>query len=136
MFWLAMTPITCGPYIQPFCVSSTGVLGTGHWRSGRPDFTQSNTFFNVPLSLTTTSSDFGGAPECARAHAGFADISMFLMVGLSPEKATLPVTVAAFASSMVAGAVAGAVASSFAALSGSFFPHPENVRIDTIPRQM
>src|SRR5712692_2572280 len=134
MFWLAMTPMTCGPYMQPFWASSTGVLGTGHWRSGKPDFTQTNTFFNVPLSLTTTSSDFGGAPACAREHAGFADISMVLMAGLSPEKATLPVTVAAFASSTAAGAVAGAVASSFGALS-SFFPHPENARIDTIPRQ-
>src|SRR5438552_12656110 len=136
MFWLAITPITCGPYMQPFWASSTGVLGTGHARSGRPDFTQTNTFFNVPLSLTTTSSDFGGEPACARAQAGFADISMVLMAGLSPEKATFPVTVAAFASSTAAaGAVAGAEASSFAALS-SFFPHPENVKIDTIPRQM
>src|SRR5437016_14584955 len=114
MFWLAMTPITCGPYIQPFCVSSTGVLGTGHWRSGRPDFTHTNTFFNVPLALTTTSSDFGGAPACARAQAGFADISMFLIAGFSPVKATFPVTVAALASSMTAaGADAGAAASSF-----------------------
>src|SRR5258708_6302611 len=134
MSWLAMTPTTCGPYIQPFWARSTGVAGTGHVRSGTPAFTQTKTFLRVPLSLTTTSSDFGGAPAWARAQAGFADISMVLIAGLSPEKLTFPVTVAAFASSTTAGADAGAAASSFAVSGALLPPQPATNITDVIPK--
>src|SRR5579863_8107658 len=67
MSWLVITPITCGPYMQPFWASSTGVAGMGHCLSGTPDLTHTNTFLRVPFPLTTTSSDFCGAPACARA---------------------------------------------------------------------
>src|SRR5690349_2494919 len=117
-----MTPITCGPYMQPFWSRLTGVVGTGHCLSGRPALTHTKTFLSVPLPFTTTSSDFCGAPACAWAQAGVADMSMVLAVGAAPEKLTFPVTVAAVASSMVAvGADDGAAASSLA-VSGALLP--------------
>ena len=79
---------------------------------GRPDFTHTKAFFNVPLSLTTTSSLFCGAPVCARSQTGFADMSSVAIFGFSPANATLPVTVPPLASSGVADAppaAAGAV---------------------------
>src|SRR5712692_8637049 len=111
--WLVMTPNTCGSYIQPFCSSLTAPPGGDHGLSGRPDFTHTNTFFNVPLSLTTTSCDFCGV-VCARAHAGVASILRFFITGFSPENDTFPVTVPALASSVAAGTPAAVlVASSF-----------------------
>src|SRR5579864_8263985 len=121
MSWLAITPITCGPYMQPFWASSTGVVGADHWRSGTPAFTHTKTFFRVPFAFTTTSSDFCGAPACARAHAGLADMSMFFSTGFVPEKLTLPVTVAALASSIAGAEAAGAAASSLG-VSGALLP--------------
>src|SRR5689334_3797243 len=121
--------------MQPFCASSTGVEGVGHWRSGTPAFTHTNTFFNVPLALTTTSSDLGGAPACARAHAGLADMSMFRIAGFSPVKLTFPVTVAALASSMTAaGADAGAAASSFGVSGALLPPQPASNIAQVIPQ--
>src|SRR5436190_19474627 len=110
--------------MHPFWARSTGVEGTGHWRSGTPALTHTNTFFNVPFPFTTTSSDFGGAPACARAQAGLADISIFLTAGFSPEKLTFPVTVAALASSAAVGAAAGAALSSLAVSGGLLPPQP------------
>src|SRR5690349_2109460 len=92
--------------MQPCWSSFTAPLGGSHWRSGRPDFTHTKVLRRVPLSFTTTSSDFGGAEACALAQAGFADMSRFLMAGFWPVKLTFPVTVAAFASSIAAGAPA------------------------------
>src|SRR5579864_3181347 len=89
----------------------------GHCLSGTPALTHTKTFFSVPLPFTTTSSDFCGAPACAREQAGVADISMVFADGFVPEKLTFPVIVAAVASSMVAVAAGGAAASSFGALS-------------------
>src|SRR5689334_6983960 len=84
----------------------------GHCLSGTPAFTHTKTFFNVPLPLITTSSDFWGDPAWARAQAGVADMSIVRIMGLSPEKLTLPVSVAAVASSTTAGAVECAADSS------------------------
>src|SRR5689334_9329469 len=89
---------TCGLYSQPDWSRTTVLLGTCQFLSGSPDFTQTNAFFNVPLPLTTTSSDFTGV-VWARMQTGLADISMGLMVGAVPSKATLPVTVPPLASS-------------------------------------
>src|SRR5271166_414469 len=77
-FCPAMAPITCGEYMQPVWVRATGVEGTCQVLSaGSPDFTHTNTFFSVPLSLTITSSDFC-AVLWAFIHAGTADMSMVL----------------------------------------------------------
>src|SRR6476620_6218495 len=111
--WLAITPNTCGSYIQPFCSNLIAPPGGVHGLSGRPDFTQTNTFFNVPFSFTTTSCDFCGV-VWARAQAGVASMLRFFITGLSPENDTLPVTVPALASSVAAGTAAAVlVASSF-----------------------
>src|SRR5579859_3085670 len=121
--------------MQPFWAKSTGVAGTGHWRSGSPAFTHTNTFLRVPLELTTTSSDFCGAPACARAQAGLADISMVLIAGFSPVKLTFPVTVAALASSMAAaGADAGAAPSSFGVSGALLPPQPARNIAQVIPQ--
>src|SRR5439155_7222024 len=120
--------------MHPFWARSTGVEGTGHWRSGTPALTHTNTFLSVPFPLTTTSSDFAGAPACARAQAGLADISRVLGAGFSPEKLTFPATVAALASSMAAGADAGAVASSLAVSGALLPPQPARNIAQVIPQ--
>jgi hypothetical protein len=63
-----------------------------------------------------------------------ADISRVLGVGFSPVKLTFPVTVAAFASSMAAGADAGAAASSFAVSGGLLPPQPATNIAQVIPQ--
>src|SRR5438552_2245309 len=83
-------------------------VGADHCLSGKPDFTHTNTFRNVPLSLTTTSCDFWGV-VCARAHAGVASMLMFFMAGFSPVKATFPLMFPALASSIAGGGVPAAV---------------------------
>jgi hypothetical protein len=66
------------------------VVGTCQFLSGNPDFTHTNAYFNVPLPLTVTSSDFAGLPACARSQKGVADISRALITGFAPSNATLP----------------------------------------------
>src|SRR6266567_3507997 len=133
----AITPIMCGLYWQPFWSSVTAVVGTCHVWSGRPDLIHTNTYFNVPLSLTTASSVFAGEEAWALVQAGTADISMLLGVGFAPSKLTLPVIVAPLARSGVpvpppAGA---AVGSNFFAVSGGLPPppHPASDSTQAIP---
>src|SRR5579872_3577987 len=95
IFWPVMTPMTWGLYWQPLWSSRTGVEGTSHCLSGRPDFTHTNAHLSVLLSLTTASSVFAGV-GCAFMQNGTADISMFFGVGAVPSNITLPVMVAPF----------------------------------------
>src|SRR5690349_21208795 len=97
-----MIAIMCGLYAQPSWSSFTGVVGTCHCLSGRPDLTHTNAYFTVLLSLTTRSSVLSGDDVCARTHTGFADTSSVFGVGFAPSNAILPVTVAPLASSGVA----------------------------------
>src|ERR1035437_6223665 len=130
-FWPVITPITRGLYMQPFWSRLTWVVGTAHCLSaGSPDFTQTKAFFRVPLSLTTTSSLFCGAPLWARSQAGLADMSSVAIFGFSPVNATFPVMVPPLASS--GGDTpppAGAVASLLAVSAGLSPPHPASVRL-------
>src|SRR5262245_2698047 len=126
-----MTPITCGLYMQPFWSSITVCVGTCQFWSGRPDLIHTNAYFKVPLSFTTTSSDFAGPDECARTQNGVADMSSDLITGFVPSNDTLPVTVAPLASSGAAAAPppAGAAGSAFFAVSGvPPPPHPAKAR--------
>src|SRR5215471_6949779 len=134
-FCPVITPTTCGEYMQPCWLSSTGVVGTCQFLSGRPDLTHTNAFLRVPLPLTTTSSDFTGAPACAFSQKGVADMSSVFIVGAVPSKATLPVTVAPLASSGVAEPpAAGAVLSAvFGASVFSPLPQPASVNAHASP---
>src|SRR5262249_43621989 len=136
MFWPAMTASTCGLYMQPDWSRATELVGTCHGLSGTPDFTHTKTFRNVPLPLTTTSSDFW-AVGCARMQTGLADISMLAILGASPVKATLPVTVAPLASSGVAAppppAAGAALSGAFAVSVFSLPPQPAKVSTHAKP---
>src|ERR1035437_10377530 len=112
--WPVITPTTRGRYMQPFWSRVTAVAGIAHcWPAGSPGFTQTKTFFRVPLGVTTTSSLFFAAPLWARSQAGLADMSRIGIFGCSPTNATLPVMMPPLASSGTAGGqlAAGADAS-------------------------
>src|SRR5271157_756187 len=131
MFWPAMTPMTWGWYMQPIWLSSTVVVGTCHTVvSGSPDFTHTKAFLSVPLSLTMTSSDFGGAPLWAFMHVGTADMSRVFITGLAPSKTTLPVMVAPLVKSGVAAPPAGAAVS--ACLVSVFSPPPQPAKVSAL----
>src|ERR1022692_4068288 len=134
MFCPAMTPTTRGLYMQPFWSSWTAVVGTCQVLSGRPDLTQTNAYFNVPLSLTMTSSAFCPL-GCAFVQKGTADISRAFGVGLAPSKITLPVIVPPLASSGVAAAppAAGAGVPLSAVLGASDPPQLTMVTAHTTP---
>src|SRR5947209_1773173 len=135
--WPAITPITCGLYMQPLWSSVIAVVGTCQFLSGSPDFTHTKAYLTVLLPLTTTSSEvspFG----CARVQTGLADMSSFLAVGFVPSKATLPVTVPPFASSAVAAPPAAPDAGALSALGASAFfssppPQPASVKAAASP---
>src|ERR1039457_1777024 len=51
-----------------------------------------NTFFNVPLGLTTTSSLSSGESACISAHLGSASVGIFFCFGGLPSKVIFPET--------------------------------------------
>src|SRR5580658_4094867 len=103
----------------------TELVGTCQVLSaGKPALTQTNTFFNVPLPLTTTSSDFNGADACALAHTGFAEVSRTAILGCVPSNVTLPVIVPPLSISGMAAAPPPAGAPLSADLGASVLVSP------------
>src|SRR6267154_1682743 len=68
----------------------TGSLGVSNVLPSRPVFTYTNTFFNVPSALTTTSSPVSGESACISAHFGSASVLIFFAFGAVPSNVILP----------------------------------------------
>ena len=92
--------------MQPSWLNTAGALGVTQFDEANPALIHTKTLRKVPLSLTTTTSAFAGL-GWARAQAGFADISMSAGTGGFPVKVALPMMLAPFTSSGVAGGPLG-----------------------------
>src|SRR5271168_2238620 len=105
MVWPAITPRTCGLYLQPLCVSVTASVGTANVRVPSPSFTYTNTFSRCPSLMTTFSAVF------VPLQLGSWLMSILAAFGAAPSNFTVPLTDAAVAGSIgVAAGAAGAVA--------------------------
>src|SRR5215469_12808866 len=103
--WPAITPTTCGWYLQPLWSRTTGSLGTSNVRLPRPSFTYTNTFARSPLSATIFSASL------VPLHAGSWDMSIFWAFGAAPSNFTVPLTepTVDWSIGVAAGAEAGAL---------------------------
>src|SRR5580700_604323 len=117
----AITPSTCGLYLQPTCVSVTASFGTSKVRLPKPSFTNTKTLATRPSATTTFSAVF------EPAQLGSWLMSIFAAFGAAPSNFTVPLTDAAVAGSMGVAAGPGVDATGAAGCSSaSFLPHPAN----------
>src|ERR1700675_1217795 len=117
----AITPSTCGLYLQPTCVSVTASFGRSKVRLPKPSFTKTKTLATLPSATTIFSAVF------EPAQLGSWLMSIFAAFGAAPSNFTVPLTDATVAGSIGVAAGPGVDAAGAAGCSSaSFLPHPAN----------
>src|SRR5205823_8027521 len=89
IFWLVMTPSTCGWYWHPFWSMVTESFGTSKLRSPMPSLTSTKTFASLPLSTTMVSE------VLLPLQAASWLMSILEGLGAVPSKLTVPLILAA-----------------------------------------